>query len=80
MKDNRSIINNLEVPLSGKNEGLTMMVVNESSKLPFFDGGGRFVDGNEEVGGNGIIIENAHQKHEINNINAKDLSKKGETH
>ena len=40
MEDIRSIINGLELRLSGRNEGPKVVVVDESSKLPLFDGGG----------------------------------------
>ena len=33
------------------------MVVDESFKLPLFDGNGQFVNGNEEVGRNEVAIE-----------------------
>jgi hypothetical protein len=46
---------------SERNEGSTMVVVGESSKSPLFDGGGQSMDDNEQVGGNGVAIEEAHE-------------------
>ena len=34
-----------------------MVMVDESSKSPLFDGGGQIMDGNEQVGGNELVIE-----------------------
>ena len=42
---------------SGSSGGRTVMVVDETSKLPLFDGGRQFVDGNKHVRGNGVAIE-----------------------
>ena len=53
--------NNLEMRLNGRNEGPTMVVVDEFSKSPLFNGGGQPVDGNEQVGGNGVEIEEVRQ-------------------
>lgn len=36
-----------------------VVVVDDSSKLPLFDGGGQSVDDNEHVGGNGGEIKRA---------------------
>ena len=37
------------------------MVVDEYLKSPLFDDGGQFVNDNEQVGGNGVAIENARE-------------------
>ena len=57
MEDNRSIRNNLRMCPNGRNEGPTLVVVDESSKSPLFYGGGKFTDYNEQVRGNEIVIE-----------------------
>ena len=59
MKYSRSIINDLEIRPSRRNEGPTVMMVNDSSKLPLFASGRQFVDGNDQVRGNGIAINEA---------------------
>lgn len=57
MEDTWKIQNDLEMRQKGKNKGPTTEVVNKSSKLPLFDGNRRFVDGNKQVGGNGVAFE-----------------------
>lgn len=47
MEDSGSIRNDLEIHPSGRNEGPTVVVVDESSKSPFIDGSGQFVDDND---------------------------------
>ena len=59
MEDSGSIRNDLEMCPSERNEGPMVVVVEESSKSPLFDGGGQFVDDNEEVEGNGLAVEEA---------------------
>ena len=54
MEDSESIRNDLEIHMSGRNEGPTMVVVNEYSKSPLCDDSGHFMDGNEQVDGNGV--------------------------
>ena len=61
MKDSGSIKNDLEMHPSGRNEGPKVVVVDKSSKSPLFDGSGQYVDGNEQVGGNGNDIEESHE-------------------
>ena len=34
-----------------------VVVVDKSSKLPLFDGGGKFVNDNEKMGGSEVAIE-----------------------
>ena len=46
----------LKMRPSGRNEGSTVVVVDESSKSPLFDGGGQFMNDNEQVGGNEVAI------------------------
>ena len=57
MENNGSIRDNLKMRPSGRNEGLIVVVVDESSRSPFFDGNGQSVEVNEQVGGNEIAIE-----------------------
>jgi hypothetical protein len=59
MEDNMNLKNDLEMRPSGRNEGLLVVVVDTSSKLPLFDGGGQSMDDNEQVGGNGGDIKRA---------------------
>jgi hypothetical protein len=61
IKDRMSIRNDLEMCPSGRNASPTIVVVDESSKFPLFDGGEQFVDDNEEVQSNGVAIEEAHE-------------------
>lgn len=56
-----------------QNEGPTMMmVVDKSSKLLLFDGGGQSVDGNDQMEGIGVAIVNTFERSK-NNYIAKDL-------
>ena len=48
MKDSENIMNDLKMRLSGRIEGHMLVVMDKSSKSPWFDGGGQFVDGNEQ--------------------------------
>ena len=57
MENNGSIRDNLKMRPSGRNEGLIVVVVDESSRSPFFDGNGQSVEVNEQVGGNEVAIE-----------------------
>jgi hypothetical protein len=41
---------------------VVVMVVDDSSKLPLFDGGGQSMDGNEQVGGNGVSFEEPRER------------------
>lgn len=68
MENSGSITNDSKMPPSGRNEGPTMMVMDESSKSPLFNGGGQSVDDNDQVGGNGVAIEEAREKTTNNNI------------
>lgn len=63
MEDNISIRNGLEIHQNEKNEGLrvVVVVVDQSSKSPLFDGSGQCMDDNEQVGDNGVAIEEAHE-------------------
>lgn len=47
--------------LSGRNESPIVVVMDEFSKSLLFDSGGQSVDENEQVGGNEVAIEEAHQ-------------------
>ena len=63
MANSGSIINNLDIHRSGRNESLMMVVVvDEIFKSPFFDGSGQFVDGNEQMRRNGVAIEEADKR------------------
>ena len=42
---------------SERNKGLMVVVVDESSKSPLFDGNGQIMDDNEQVRGNEVAIE-----------------------
>ena len=68
MKDSGSIRNDLDMRPSGRNEIPTMMVVDKFSKSPLFDSGGQFVNDNEYVGRNGIVIEEPREGPANNNI------------
>ena len=68
MEDCGSIRNDLERRPSERNEGNMVEVVDESSKLPFFDGNEQFVDDNEKVGGDGVAIEDAREGPTNDNI------------
>lgn len=57
MEDNGSIKNDLKMHPNGRNGGPMVVTVDESSKLPLFDGGGQSKDDNKQVGGNEIAIE-----------------------
>ena len=74
MEDSGSIRKNLEVRASGRNEGPMVVVVDESSKLPLFDGGGQFVNSIKEMRGNGVAIEGAHEEPANNDIIVEELS------
>lgn len=54
LEDSGNIKNDLEMHPGGRNEGFTLVVVDESSKLTLFIGGGQFVDGKEDMG---VVIE-----------------------
>lgn len=49
MKDNKNIGNDLKMHPSDRNEGLTVMVVDKSSKSPLFDDDRQFMDDNKKV-------------------------------
>ena len=67
MEDSGSIKDDVEMHLSGRNGGLSVVVmVNKSCKSPLFDGGGQTVYGNKQVGGNGIAIEQSRGRAENN--------------
>ena len=75
MEDSGSIRNDMEMHPSGNIEDLTVVVmVDKSSKSPLFDGGGQFVDGNEEIGGNGVAIEEARVRPAHGDIIVKGFS------
>ena len=57
IKDSGSVKINLKICPSGRNEGLMMVLVDQSSKLPLLDGGGQSKDGNKQVGGNRFAFE-----------------------
>ena len=58
MRDSKSIEDNLEMRSSRRNRGpMVVVMVDKSSKSTLFDSGGQSVDGNEQVGGNGVPIE-----------------------
>ena len=57
MEGSGNVRNDLEMCQSGRSEGLTMVVVDKSSKLFLFDGSKQFVDSNEQVRGNGVTIK-----------------------
>ena len=63
-----SIKNNLEMHSSGRSEGLIVAVVDESCKLPLFDGGGQFMDDNKQVGGDEVVIKEAHEEPTNNDV------------
>lgn len=52
-------------------------VVNESSRLPLFDGGGQFVDDNKQVGDNEVEIEEACEDHQTTTLGLKDSTRSG---
>ena len=63
MEDTASIRNYLEMHPSGRNEGPTVVVVvDKSSELPLFDGGGQSMDCNEQVSGNEVAIKKARER------------------
>ena len=68
MKDSGNIKNNLEMCKSGRNEGPTVVMVDKSSKSPLFNGGRQFMNGNKEVRGNGVAIEEKRKRLENNKI------------
>lgn len=74
MENSGSIRNNLEMCPSGRNEGPMMVVVNEYSKPPLFDGGGQFVDSNKQMGGNGVATEKTPEGLTNNNIIVEGFS------
>ena len=45
-----------------------MVMMDESSKSPLFDGGGQAMDGNKRMGGNGVAIEEPREKTTNNNV------------
>jgi hypothetical protein len=57
MKDSGSIGNNLEIRLNGRNEGPRVVVVDKSSNSLLVDGGGQSVNGNKQVGGNEVAVD-----------------------
>jgi hypothetical protein len=63
-----SIKKDLEMRSSGRSEGLIVIVVDESCKLPLFDGGGQFMDDNEQVGGNEDAIKEAREEPTNNDV------------
>ena len=73
MEDSGSISNDLEMRPSGRNGGRTVVVVDESSKSPLFDGGEQTVDDKERVGGNGVAIEESCEKSANNDIFVESL-------
>ena len=68
MEDSGCMKNKLEMRPSGRNGGHMVVVVDEASKPPWFDGGGQFVEGNERVGGNGVAIEEPRERLTKNDI------------
>jgi hypothetical protein len=68
MEDSGSIRNDLEIHPSWRNEGPTVVVMDESCKSPLFDGIGQFMDDNKQVGGNGVVIEEPREGPANNNI------------
>jgi hypothetical protein len=45
-----------------------VIILDESSKSPLLDGGGQTVDDNQQVGGNGVAIEEACNEQANNDI------------
>ena len=69
MEDSGSIKDDLEMHPSGKIGGPTSVVmVDESSKSPLVDGDGRSVDDNEQMGDNGVIVEQFGERATNNDI------------
>ena len=59
IENSGSIRTNLEMRPSGRNEGHAMVVMDKYSTPALFDGGGQFVDSNDQMGGNRVAIDNA---------------------
>ena len=53
----------------------TVAVVDESSKLPLFDGSGQSMNGNEQVRGNELAIEEAHERPAKDNVIVEGFGK-----
>ena len=67
IEDSGSIRNDLGIRPSGRNEG-SMVVMDKSSKSPLFNVGGKFVNDNNKVRGNGAANEETHEGPANNDI------------
>ena len=77
MENSGSISKVLEMCSSGRIEGPTAVVlVDESSNSPLFDGGGQF--DNEQVEGNKVAIEEAREGPTNNNILVEGFGEEGQ--
>ena len=75
MEISGSIKNDLEMHLSGRNEGPMVVLVDEFSKSMFVDGSGQFLDDNVQVRGNEVAIREAREGPANDNIIVEEFAK-----
>jgi hypothetical protein len=68
IRDNESITNNSKMHPSGRNESSIMVMVEKSSRLFLFEDCRKSVNCNEQVRGDGVVIEEAREGHANDDI------------